>query len=294
MRETPLRTGRMLPAVRTGASNTRPAFEHTSTVVTLNVDENTRAGQDVGSPVSARDDDGHRLSYSLDGPDAASFDINGSTGRIRTRSGVSYDYESKSGYSLTVKVDDRQRKANSVTAKSVTIELRDVDEPPSAPKAPRVTGVTGSTDSIRVTWDEPANTGPPIDYYDVQYGQAGTGGFRQLGLRIEDSSVIITGLTPGTRYDVQVRAWNDEGHGEYSRSGTGAPNADIRNRNPRFSRRDPLVQRRRKHGCGSSRRRPGDGHRRRRRSAEPTASQGRTRRRSTSMQSAGSYEPASP
>ncbi len=219
----------------TGASNTRPAFEDTSPVVTLNVDENTRPGQNVGSPVSARDDDGHGLSYSLDGPDDSSFDINGSTGWIRTRSGVSYDYESKASYSLTVKVDDRQRKTNSVTAKSVTIELRDVDEPPSAPKAPRVTGVAGSTDSIRVSWDEPTNTGPPIDYYDVQYAQAGTGGFLQLGLSIEDSSVIITGLTPGTRYDVQVRAWNAEGHGEYSRSGTGAPNADIRNRNPRFT-----------------------------------------------------------
>ena len=219
----------------TGASNTRPEFEDTSDVVTLNMDENTRAGQDVGSPVSATDEDGHRLSYSLDGPDASSFDINGSTGRIRTRSGVKYDYESKSSYSVTVKVDDRQRKTNSVTAKPVRIELRDVEEPPSAPKAPRVAGVPGSTDSIRVTWDEPANTGPAIDYYDVQYGEAGTGGFRQLGLRIEDSSVIITGLTPGTRYDVQVRAWNAEGHGEYSRSGTGAPNADIRNRNPRFT-----------------------------------------------------------
>ncbi len=218
----------------TGASNMRPTFEDTAAVVTLNMDENSRAGQDVGSPVSATDDDGDRLSYSLSGPDASSFDINRSSGRIRTRSGVSYDFESKSSYSLTVKVDDGRRKANSVTAKSVTVQLDNVDEPPSTPNAPRVTGVPGSTDSIRVSWDEPANTGPPITFYNLQYGPAGTG-FVPLERNVVDRSTIITGLESGTRYEVQVRAHNGEGQSEYSRSGTGLPNADVANRNPRFT-----------------------------------------------------------
>ena len=219
----------------TGASNTRPTFENPASGVTLEVNENTRAGQNVGSPVSASDDDGNSLTYSLDGPDAASFTINGSSGLIRTRSGVTYDYESKFSYSVTVKVDDRQRKSNSVAAKSVTIEIGNVPEPPSVPAAPRVTGVPGSTDSIRVTWDEPANTGPSITEYGVQWAIAGTDGFRPLGLSIVDRSTIITGLIAGTRYEVQVRATNREGTSEYSRSGTGSPNPDIANRNPAFS-----------------------------------------------------------
>ena len=51
-----------------------------------------------------------------------------------------------------------------------------------------------------------------------------------------DRSTIITGLTPGTRYEVQVRARNEDGWSqEWSPSGTGAPNPDVANRNPAFS-----------------------------------------------------------
>ena len=39
----------------TGASNSRPSFDRTETLVTLTVDENTRSGQNVGSAVSATD-----------------------------------------------------------------------------------------------------------------------------------------------------------------------------------------------------------------------------------------------
>ena len=49
--------------------------------------------------------------------------------------------------------------------------------------------------------------------------------------------MIITGLTAGTRYDVQVRAKSAEGHSDWSRSGTGSPNPDAANRNPAFSSR---------------------------------------------------------
>ena len=41
--------------------------------------------------------------------------------------------------------------------------------------------------------------------------------------------MIITGLTPGTRYAVEVRANNGELTGEWSRSGTGSPNPDVAN-----------------------------------------------------------------
>ena len=75
----------------------------------------------MGSAVEATDADrGNRLTYSLEGPGKNSFDINSGTGQIRTKSGVTYDYESRQGYSVTVKVDDGQRKDNSVATKSVS------------------------------------------------------------------------------------------------------------------------------------------------------------------------------
>ena len=133
------------------------------------------------------------------------------------------DYETRQSYSVTVKVDDRQKKDNSVAAKSVTIMVDDVREAPSPPAAPTVAGIPGSTSSIRVTWAAPANTGPSVTRYDVHYREVGSGPTRwdHSGA---DRSTIITGLKAGTRYEVQVRARSAEGSGDWSRWGSGSPN----------------------------------------------------------------------
>ncbi len=221
----------------TGASNRRPTFASTASLITLQVDENTRSGQNIGSAVEATDPDKDRLAYALEGPGKDSFTIT-SDGQIRTRAAL--NYEEKSSYSVTVKVDDRQRKSNSIAAKSVTIVVINRPEIPTAPRAPMVSGIPGSTDSVRVTWDEPANQGPPITHYSVQLAVSGSrDGFRRVEVPTGsvDRSVIITGLTSGTRYEVQVRAESPEGHSDWSRSGTGSPNPDVENRNPAFSSR---------------------------------------------------------
>ena len=148
------RTGRMIQAEEwsdpnatragTGKGNREAVFRRRlSDVVTLSVFENTSSGQPVGTAVEAGDEDGNRLTYSLKGPGADSFTIN-SSGQIRTRSPL--DYESREFYSVTVKVDDGQRKDNSTAAKSVTIRVRDIVETPLRARAPRVTGIPGSTD----------------------------------------------------------------------------------------------------------------------------------------------------
>ena len=141
----------------TGASNERPEFdENLPVVVELEVEENTRSGQNVGNAIEATDPDNNRLTYSLEGPGKDSFNIT-STGQIRTR--LPLNHEARDEYSVTVKVNDGQRKGNSTAAKSVTITVTDRPEQPSAPTAPTVAGIPGSTDSIRVTWAEPANGG---------------------------------------------------------------------------------------------------------------------------------------
>lgn len=79
----------------------------------------------MGSPVAATDQDtGNTLSYTLEGPDKESFKIV-SGGQIKTKSGVNYDFETKSSYSVTVNADD----GNGGTAtKDVTITLNNLDE----------------------------------------------------------------------------------------------------------------------------------------------------------------------
>ncbi len=218
----------------TGPSNSRPSFDRTDSPLPLRVDENTRSGQNIGSAVSASDADSKSLTYSLEGPGKDSFTIVASSGQIRTKSPL--DFETRQSYSVTVKVNDGQKRSNSVAAKSVTITVDNVIEMPSAPAAPRVSGIPGSTDSVKVTWDAPANTGTAVTQYELHYKEVGSrfgfGRWTHFGI---DRSTIITGLRPGTNYEVQVRARSSEGTSGWSSSGRGMPNPDVANRNPEFS-----------------------------------------------------------
>ena len=207
------------------APNQPPVFsEGTST--TRSLAENTGAGQNIGNPVNATDSDGDRLTYSLQGGDVSDFTIISGSGQLRTRSGVTYDYETKNSYSVTVRVQDGEGGSATIT---VTITLTDENEPPDRPDAPVVTASTLNSLSLR--WTEPTNPGPAISDYDVQYRAAG-GSFADWSHTGTNTSTIITGLTANTRYEIQVRATNDEGTSAWSLSATGTT---IANQSPVFS-----------------------------------------------------------
>ena len=103
--------------------NVPPQF-HEGESTTRQVAENSAGGIKVGAPVTATNPDGDSLSYSLSGSVAASFAI-GSTGQIATVADVTYGYEAKSAYSLTVDGVDGGGLGTSV---AVTVNLTDVDE----------------------------------------------------------------------------------------------------------------------------------------------------------------------
>ena len=103
--------------------NIPPVFtEGTST--TRSVAEYTPPSQDIGDPVSATDADGEYLSYSLEGTDADSFSIHGSTGQLQTS--ASLHYQTKRSYSVTVSVDDGYEGGTDTIA--VTIYVTNVNE----------------------------------------------------------------------------------------------------------------------------------------------------------------------
>ena len=112
--------------------NHAPVFsEGTST--SLSVVINARAGTNIGQPFRATDaDTGDTVTYSLEGTDAASFDINGSTGQMRTKAGVTLEDKT---YNVTVKAAD-QKGANTIIAVTIEIEDRDgsVSLSPSSPQ----------------------------------------------------------------------------------------------------------------------------------------------------------------
>ncbi len=102
--------------------NRAPSFTDGSTTTRL-VAENTASGQNIGTPVAATDADDDTLSYSLEGPDAASFRIVSASGQLRTYAAL--DYDTKSSYSVTVSVSDGNGGTDSI---AVTINVTSVNE----------------------------------------------------------------------------------------------------------------------------------------------------------------------
>ena len=185
--------------------------------VTREVNENTGANQNVGSPVTAAYSGTCTLTYTLGGTDAASFEIDSSTGQIKTRSGVTYDHEAKSTYTVTVTASDANCGADDAT---VTINVNDVNEPPSVPLEVVAHAVPRSYDQLFARWTPPENAGrPDITGYDIQYGQGSQFfGFswRDGPQNVDGTSATISGPSPYSHYHVRVRAKNDEGSGPWS------------------------------------------------------------------------------
>ena len=84
------------------SENRPPMFSSPNT--TRNIAENTSAGEDIGSAITADDPDNDDLTYTLSGTDAASFDIDRNTGQLKTK--VALDYETKDSYSVIVTASD--------------------------------------------------------------------------------------------------------------------------------------------------------------------------------------------
>ena len=150
-------------AVQAGA-NRPPEFD--SATATREVPENTEAGENIGAPVTAADPDtGDTPAYTLEGADLDSFDIDSASGQIQTKSGVTYDYETKSSYSVAVKADDNNGGTATI---DVTITVADVDEPPEFDSATATREVPENTEAggnigVPVTAADP-DTGDTLTY----------------------------------------------------------------------------------------------------------------------------------
>ena len=88
-------------------------------------------------------------------------------------------------------------------------------------KLPAPTVSTSTPYSLTVEWTEPENTGTAITDYDVQYREVGSGSFTDAQHEGTGLRATLTGLSPDTVYEVQVRATNATGTGAWSESGEG-------------------------------------------------------------------------
>ena len=95
------------------------------------VRENTEAGQSIGAPVTAFDDDGELLIYTLSGVDAAFFSLSRNDGQLKTK--ASLNFEARNSYVVVVTATDPSGAADSIR---VTINVTNVHDPV------RITGVS--------------------------------------------------------------------------------------------------------------------------------------------------------
>ena len=176
--------------------NSAPVFvDGTST--TRSVPENTGAGVNIGSTVSATDADGDTLIYSLGGTDATSFSIDSTTGQLRTRTAL--DYETKNAYSVTVSVSD-----GTLTGTiNVTIKVTDKDEVPTtddpvSPKGPTPgNSAPVFVEGTSTTRSVPENTGTGVNIEDVVSATDADGDTLTYFLSGTDAKVFSIDTTTG-------------------------------------------------------------------------------------------------
>ena len=131
--------------------------------VTITVPENTEDGTDIGDPLTASDDDDTVLTYGIiDWRDGSSFDIDSSTGQLKTKAPL--DYETRTQYELQANVHDDDGGDDWI---SINIRVTDVAEAPT---------VTGDT-TIQVAENSGGNlatyTATDPEGLDVTWGLSG-------------------------------------------------------------------------------------------------------------------------
>ena len=211
--------------------NEPPKFD--SATATRGVPENTEAGENIGAPVTANDPDtGDTLTYTLDGADLDSFDIDSASGQIQTKSGVTYDHEIKSSYSVTVKADDNNGGTATINA---TITVADVNEPPkfSVETASRTIAentTTGVDIGAPVTATDP-DTGDTLTY-TLEGADLDSFDIDSASGQIQTKSGVTYDHEIKSSYSVTVKADDNNG-------GTATINATITvadvNEPPKFS-----------------------------------------------------------
>ena len=200
---------------------------------TRSIPENIPAGINVGDPVSAVGGDApSTLTYTISGPDALSFDIVPETGQIRTREGVTYDYESKKYYSGTVGVEDGAGNSDMI---DVTIHI--VNLVPFSGLPSNLNLRTNPSDErLTLKWDplpDAQGHARVLGYQtEIRRGSSGPWTDRRTILGSNFTRTIYTELVNEIGYQVRVRPITAEGDSEWSTPVEGIPTADLAPKDP--------------------------------------------------------------
>ena len=212
-------------------ANAAPAF---SSSATFDAAENQTAAGTVLATDGDTDDD--VTGYAITGgADQSFFSIGATSGALTFDAAPNFedaqDSDTDNDYMVEVQATSGTGERVKTATQTITVTVTDVaGEAPGKPNAPDVAAV--SVTSLTVSWSAPSNAGPAITDYDVQY-RAGTSGSWSDGNHTGTAvTATLSSLSENTSYQVQVRARNDEGTGDWSDSGNGTTDA---NAAPAFS-----------------------------------------------------------
>ena len=223
--------GRTLTQTFTAVGNRPPTF---TSAATFSVAENTPATTTVGT-VAATDADttDNVTGYTITGgADSAKFSI--TTAGVLTFA-ASPNYEApgdlvsttpanaagNNQYVIIVTATSGSGARQATTPQTLTITVTDVNEPPGKPGTPTVTAAATTPTSLNVSWTAPPNAGKPaITAYNLRYRKSSETSWTSSTYAGTETNTTLTGLTPGTTYDVQVLAKNHEGDSPWSNSGS--------------------------------------------------------------------------
>ena len=204
------------PGSGSTAANAAPVF---TSLAAFSAAENQTA---VGTVQALDADAGDSVTYMIrPGTDAAQFTIVASTGLLTFKSEPNYeapaDADTDNNYEVVVRATSGTGTREKTADQTIIVTVTDVDrEAPGARASTTRSVSSASGSSLTVTWDAPPNAGPPITDYDYRYRVESSPEWTQVtDTPIEGLSTTITGLEANTKYEVQVRATNAEGTGDW-------------------------------------------------------------------------------
>ncbi len=214
-------------------ANAAPSFDSSATFSAA--ENQTTAGTVEASDSDTGDD---ITDYAITGgADQAFFSVGATSGELTfdaapnyedAKDIVSVDPANAAGnnqYVVVVTASSGAGEREKTATQTITVTVTDVSgEAPGKPAAPNVS--SASATSLTVNWSAPSNAGPAITDYDVQYREGTGGGWTNGNYNGTATTATLTGLSENTSHQVQVRATNDDGTGDWSDSGTGSTDAN--------------------------------------------------------------------
>ena len=221
--------GRTLTQTFTATANRLPTFTSAATFSVAEKPATTTVGTVVATDADSQDS----VTYSITGgADSAKFAIT-NAGVLTFAAAPNYeapgdlvstDPENAAGnneYVIVVTATSGSGARQLTATQPLTITVTDVNEPPGKPGTPTVTAAATTPTSLNVSWTAPPNAGKPaITAYNLQYRKNNEVNWTAATYAGTATNTTLTGLTPGTPYDVQVLAKNHEGDSPWSNSGS--------------------------------------------------------------------------